>query len=132
MVEVLLSRIPSGEKPLLGAPEEATTNPPTAPEDCGVMKSATGGARGSITSSVISSKATRAPSLAVKRKIYLPGTLNCAAVIPALGSAKATSPGPLTWDQITDKLLPKGRPSSVISPLREAAPGNVIVWSAPA
>jgi len=71
-------------------------------------------------------------SLAVNRNTYVPAPLNETFVTAAVGLVNAAVPGPLAWLQITDRLLPAGRPSSLTLPFSVALEGMVIVRSGPA
>jgi hypothetical protein len=73
-----------------------------------------------------------APSLAVRRSVYVPGNVNEAVVLRELLFTNATVPGPLTLLQATLRVLPPGKPSSLAVPERVAALGYVIVWLVPA
>src|SRR5437870_1545874 len=64
----------------------------------------------------MSSVVLSCPSLAVRRKTYIPGVENEAAELAAFASVNVTAAGPLTAVQFADKLLPYGKPSSVIVP----------------
>ena len=48
----------------------------------------------------------------VSRNTYSPGRVKVASVTGELGLVKATSPGPLTLDHVSDSEQPRGKPSS--------------------
>jgi len=68
-----------------------------------------------------------AVSLAVSRKTYVPDVENVAVVLSALKFANVTVPGPLDLDQVVERVLPLGKPSSVAVPERLAPAGCVMV-----
>ena len=75
----------------------------------------------------------RALSLAVRLKVYVPGTANVAVVAGAEASANVTASGPLTVLHVyVNAPGGFGRPSSVAEPLKLALFGSVIVRSGPA
>src|SRR5215204_7203232 len=76
---------------------------------------------------VTSSLAECSESLAVKRNTYSPATVKLASVTGEFGFVKATSPGPLTFDQLSARFAPRGKPSSQAVPLSFAASGSVTV-----
>ena len=80
-----------------------------------------------MTTIVTSEVEDSAVSLAVSRKTYVPEMENVAVVLGALAFAKVTVPGPLNLDQVVERALPLGKPSSVAVPERFAPAGNVIV-----
>ena len=57
----------------------------------------------------------------------MPAALKLAVVSTLFGLSNVTVPGPLTFDQITDTLLPRGQLSSVTTAFRFAAEGKVTV-----
>src|SRR5438552_13519015 len=69
------------------------------------------------TVTVISSEVLNSESLAVNRSTYVPSTLNVAVVCAWLALAKITAPGPLICCQFAVIVLPRGKPSSLITPL---------------
>jgi hypothetical protein len=75
----------------------------------------------------------RALSLAIRLKVYVPGTSNVAVVAGAEASANVTASGPLTVLHVyVNAPGGFGRPSSVAEPLKLALFGSVIVRSGPA
>jgi hypothetical protein len=75
----------------------------------------------------------RALSLAIRLKVYVPGTANVAVVAGAEASANVTAPGPLTVLHVyVNAPGGFGRPSSVAEPLKLALFGSVIVRLGPA
>ena len=75
----------------------------------------------------------RALSLAIRLKVYVPGTANVAVVAGAEASANVTTPGPLTVLHVyVNAPGGFGRPSSVAEPLKLTPFGSVIVRSGPA
>jgi hypothetical protein len=68
----------------------------------------------------------RAPSLAVRLRLYVPGALNEAVVESADKLPNVTTPGPLATLQVWVS-FPEGRPSSVAVPVNWAEAGSVIV-----
>ena len=81
-----------------------------------------------MTVTINESLPVRALSLAIKLKVYVPGSANVAVVIGADASTNVTAPGPLTVLHVyVNAPGGFGRPSSVAEPLRLAAAGRVIV-----
>ena len=62
----------------------------------------------------------------------MPATVKLASVNGEFGFVKATSPGPLTLDQVSASEEPRGKPSSQEIPLSLATSGSVTVESLPA
>ena len=79
-----------------------------------------------------SSEDDSAPSLPVSRRTYVPAVDITAEALSELALTKTTVPGPLTFVQLTEIVLPVGSPSSVAVPDNEGPAGKVIVWSGPA
>ena len=79
-----------------------------------------------------SSEDDSAPSLPVSRRTYVPAVDITADAFNELALTKTTVPGPLTFIQLTEIVLPVGRPSSVAVPDNEGPAGKVTVWSGPA
>jgi hypothetical protein len=79
-----------------------------------------------------SSDDDNAPSLAVSRNVYVPEVDMTADAFNELTLTKTTVPGPLTFVQLTEIVLPDGRPSSVAVPDNVGPAGRVTVWSGPA
>ena len=84
-----------------------------------------------FTVTVVSANAVSAVSLAVKRKTYVPATLNVAIVAGLAAFTKVTVPGPLVRVHRLVTAAPVGKPSSVTVPASGAPAGNVIVWLVP-
>src|SRR5258707_14129856 len=66
---------------------------------------------------VTSSLVLSCPSLAVRRRTYVPGVTKYAAEAATFGFVNVTVAGALTVVQFADILLPPGSPSSVVVPL---------------
>ena len=73
-----------------------------------------------------------APSLAVSRSVYVPAVDITADAFNELALTKTTVPGPLTFTQLTEIVLPDGKPSSVAVPDNAGPAGRVTVRSGPA
>jgi hypothetical protein len=84
-------------------------------------------AGGGLTVTVTSSLEESVPSLAVRRRTYVPAVVNEAVVSIAEALAKLTLPGPLVRVQALVRVPGTGKPSSVTVPLRLAGPGKVMV-----
>src|SRR5687768_14712366 len=84
------------------------------------------------TMTMTSSLSERAPSVAVRRRVYVPSTVKAAVVTGWLASPKATEPGPSRRLHCEVSVEPRGQPSSVTVPFSVAAFGSSMVWSPPA
>jgi hypothetical protein len=76
-----------------------------------------------VTSSLVES----VPSVAVRRRTYVPAIEKLAVVPSTLALPNVTVPGPLNLDHVVVRVLPAGNPSSLAVPARVALPGRVIV-----
>jgi hypothetical protein len=74
-----------------------------------------------------SSDVDRVPSLAVSRNVYEPAADIAAEAFNELTLTKMTVPGPLTLVQVTERVAPVGRPSSVAVPDNVGPAGRVTV-----
>src|SRR5437762_410587 len=63
-----------------------------------------------LTITCASSNAHSAPSLAVRRRMYVPEVENVAVVVAAFGGENVTVPGPLVRDQVMVSAGGAGRP----------------------
>jgi hypothetical protein len=79
-----------------------------------------------------SALALSALSLPVSRNVYDPAAENVAVVAALDAEPNVTVPGPLTFVQLTVKVLPLGNPSSLAVPARMAVADRLIVWFGPA
>src|SRR6185436_8690031 len=98
------------------------------PETTGPVTSISGS---TVTST--SSLLERAPSFAVRRRVYCPAKVKLTLLARLVTSPNVTKPGPLTLDQLAvQRPGGLGSPSSVTLPPRFSKEGNRTVRSAPA
>src|ERR1043165_337019 len=71
-----------------------------------------------LTVMITSSLLRNCESSAVNRSVYVPGAVNVAVVLKALGSPNRTAPGPEASDHVVLSTLPAGMPSSLAVPAR--------------
>src|SRR5262245_29612853 len=91
------------------------------------------GSGGRVTVIVTSAVVVSWPSEAERRSTWAPAVENVAVVVSAPASPNVTVPGPLTaLHSVVSPAGGSGSPSSETVPVRAAAAGSVIVWSAPA
>src|SRR5437762_1626477 len=85
-----------------------------------------------LTTTCSSSKEDSAPSLAVRRRTYVPDVENVAVVEAALAGENVTVPGPEVLDQVMVSAGGAGSPSSLTVPAMTSGAGKVSVLSGPA
>src|SRR4028119_247367 len=133
-LQVMVTALPRGRASSVTVPcSSVGTGISTVSRVWSEPASTTGGWLRGMTVTVVVSLLLNWPSDAVSFSTYSPSTVKVAEVAAMVASTKVTGPGPLTFGQVTARVLPSGRPSSLAVPSRSTvSTGSVIVCSGPA